>query len=44
MSKGRPAGLAYLKDFVEDVKASGLVAREIEQAGLRDATVAAPAQ
>ena len=40
MSKGRPAGVAYLKDFVEDVKASGLVAREIEQAGLRDATVA----
>jgi polar amino acid transport system substrate-binding protein len=40
MSKGRPAGLAYLKDFVEDVKASGLVAREIEHAGLRDATVA----
>jgi polar amino acid transport system substrate-binding protein len=41
--KGRPAGLAYLKEFVEDIKASGLVAREIEQAGLRDAMVAPPA-
>ena len=38
--KGRPAGLAYLKEFVEDIKAYGLVAREIELAGLRDATVA----
>lgn len=43
MAKGRPAGLAYLKSFVEDVKAAGLVAREIEQAGVRDATVALPA-
>jgi len=42
-SKGRPAGVAYLKDFVEEVKASGLVGREIEQAGLRDASVAPPA-
>ena len=38
--KGRAAGLAYLREFVEDIKASGLVAREIELAGLRDATVA----
>jgi len=38
--KGRAAGLAWLKEFVEDIKASGLVAREIERAGLRDATVA----
>ena len=30
MSKGRPAGLAYLKEFVEDIKASDLVARELE--------------
>ena len=40
MSKGRAAGLAYLKDFVEDIKASGLVAREIEAEGLKDASVA----
>ena len=38
--KGRNAGLGYLREFVEDIKASGLVAREIEQAGIRDATVA----
>lgn len=43
MTKGRPAGLAYLKAFVEDIKASGLVAREIEAEGLKDATVAPPA-
>jgi polar amino acid transport system substrate-binding protein len=41
--KGRPAGLAYLKEFVEDIKASGLVAHEIAGAGIRDATVAPPA-
>lgn len=40
MSKGRPAGLAYLTDFVEDIKTSGLVAREIESEGLKDASVA----
>ena len=40
MSKGRAAGLAYLKDFVEDIKTSGLVAREIEAEGLKDASVA----
>jgi polar amino acid transport system substrate-binding protein len=44
MSKGRAAGLAYLKEFVEDIKASGLVAREIEAEGLKDASVAARAQ
>jgi polar amino acid transport system substrate-binding protein len=41
--KGRPAGLAYLKEFVEDIKASGLVAREIDVAGIRDAIVPPPA-
>jgi polar amino acid transport system substrate-binding protein len=44
MSKGRAAGLAYLKDFVEDIKTSGLVAREIEAEGLKDASVAPRAQ
>ena len=44
MSKGKPAGLAYLKEFVEDIKASGLVAREIEVEGLKDASVSARAQ
>jgi len=44
MSKGRAAGLAYLKEFVEDIKASGMVAREIEAEGLKDASVSARAQ
>jgi polar amino acid transport system substrate-binding protein len=44
MAKGKPAGLAWLKDSVEDIKASGLVARSVEAAGLKDATVAPPAR
>ena len=44
--KGRDAGLRYLRVFVEDIKASGLVAREVEKAGITDAAVApaAPVQ
>jgi polar amino acid transport system substrate-binding protein len=41
--KGRPAGAAYLKAFIEDVKASGLVARTIEKNNVRGLTVAARA-
>jgi polar amino acid transport system substrate-binding protein len=41
--KGREAALAYLRGFVEDVKASGLVARAIEQTGARGVSVAPPA-
>ncbi len=41
--KGRDAGAAYLRSFVEDVKTSGLVAQLIEQNGVRGLTVAAPA-
>jgi polar amino acid transport system substrate-binding protein len=41
--KGRPAGFQYLREFVEDVKASGFVAREVKRAGLGDAAVSAPA-
>jgi polar amino acid transport system substrate-binding protein len=37
---GRPAGAAYLKAFIEDVKASGLVAKTIERNGVRGLTVA----
>ncbi len=37
--KGRAAGAKYLRDFIEDVKASGLVARAIEKAGVRGVTV-----
>lgn len=39
--KGRPAGAKYLSAFIEDVKASGLVARTIEKNGVRGLTVAA---
>jgi polar amino acid transport system substrate-binding protein len=38
--KGRDAGAKYLREFIEDVKASGLVARAIEKAGIRGVSVA----
>jgi polar amino acid transport system substrate-binding protein len=38
--KNRDAGLKYLRDFIEDVKASGLVAQAIDKAGVRGVTVA----
>ncbi|MGH7824746.1 MAG: ABC transporter substrate-binding protein [Candidatus Binatia bacterium] len=38
--KSRDAGAAYLREFIEDVKASGLVARAIEKAGIRGVSVA----
>ena len=38
--KGRAAGAKYLRDFIEDVKASGLVARAIEKAGVPGVSVA----
>jgi polar amino acid transport system substrate-binding protein len=38
--KGRDAGAQYLSEFVEDIKASGLVARVIEKNGVRGLTVA----
>jgi polar amino acid transport system substrate-binding protein len=41
--KGRPEGAAYLREFAEDVKASGLVATLIERHGIRGLSVAAPA-
>jgi polar amino acid transport system substrate-binding protein len=40
VAKGRPAGTAYAKDFVEYAKASGFVEQSIERNGLRTATVA----
>ena len=42
--KGREAGLQYLRDFVEDAKGSGLVARAIEQTGARGVSVAPSAR
>jgi polar amino acid transport system substrate-binding protein len=38
--KGRPAGAKYLKEFIEDVKATGLVAKLIEKNNVRGLTVA----
>src|SRR5688572_1442362 len=42
--KGRDAGLAYLRQVVEEAKASGLVARAIERTGARGVSVAPPAR
>jgi len=38
--RNRPAGAQYLREFVEDIKASGLVARTIEKNGVRGVSVA----
>jgi polar amino acid transport system substrate-binding protein len=40
--RGRDAGAAYLNEFVEDVKASGLVAKWIEKSGVKGLSVAPP--
>ena len=37
--KGREEGANYLREFIEDVKASGVVARAIEKAGIRGVSV-----
>lgn len=42
--KDRVAGAKYLGEFIEDIKASGLVARVIEKNGVRGVTIAPPAQ
>jgi polar amino acid transport system substrate-binding protein len=44
--KGREAGARYLREFIEEMKASGFVARGLEKSGQGDAAVAprAPAQ
>ena len=44
--KGREAGARYLREFAEEMKASGFVARGLERSGQDDATVApkAPVQ
>jgi polar amino acid transport system substrate-binding protein len=42
--KGRDAGLAYLRQVVEEAKRSGLVARAIERTGARGVSVAPPAR
>jgi polar amino acid transport system substrate-binding protein len=42
--KGRDAAAKYLRDFVEDVKASGFVAKTIEKNGIRGVSVAPKAR
>jgi polar amino acid transport system substrate-binding protein len=44
MPKGRDAGVRYLRDFVEEMKASGFVAKRLEASGQRDAEIAPPAR
>ncbi len=43
IAKGRPAGTAYAKDFIEHAKASGQVQQAIDRAQLRGVNVAAAA-
>jgi polar amino acid transport system substrate-binding protein len=38
--KGREAGARYLREFIEEMKASGFVARGLERSGQGDSTVA----
>jgi polar amino acid transport system substrate-binding protein len=38
--KGRDAGAQYLREFIEDAKASGLVAESLKKSGVHGATVA----
>jgi len=42
-AQGNPAGAAFLREFVEEAKASGLVARLIERHKVRGLSVAPPA-
>jgi polar amino acid transport system substrate-binding protein len=41
--KGREAGIAYLRSFIEEMKICGFVARALEASGQGDASVAPPA-
>lgn len=43
LPKGRSASAKYLREFIEDVKASGFVARALEKARVTGVSVAAPA-
>jgi polar amino acid transport system substrate-binding protein len=42
LPKGRDAGLAYAREFIEEMKASGFVARALEKSGVRGVPVAPP--
>ena len=41
--KGRDAGAQYLREFIEDAKASGFVAEALKKSGVDGATIAPPA-
>ena len=41
--KGRDAGAQYLREFIEDAKASGMVAEALRKSGVDSATIAPPA-
>ena len=41
--KNRPGALAYVTDFIETAKATGVVRRAFDKAGFKDAVVAPPA-
>jgi polar amino acid transport system substrate-binding protein len=43
MPRGRAAGLSYLREFVEEAKASGFVARSLAQSGNPNVPVSPPA-
>jgi polar amino acid transport system substrate-binding protein len=38
--KGKPAALAYVSDFIEEAKASGLVRRSLDEMGLTSSQIA----
>jgi len=40
--KGREAGATYLREFIEEVKASGFVAESLEKSGVADSVTIAP--
>ena len=42
LRKGQAGRLAYITEFIEEAKASGLVQRAIERGGLRGIQVAPP--
>ena len=42
--KARTRAAKYLRDFIEDAKASGFVARKLQESGINDARVAPPAK
>ena len=41
--RGRTAGAAYVRAFIEEMKASGQVRRALDETGQKDAAVAPPA-